>query len=186
LCRQGTFRAGPFGPDPRKAYPSNIKRLFDKWRLVRRLNKEIKHAKELFSTPPITVQPGFFVVQNRTVAVRGLFVERIILDRYGSPKVPTKDLNRKAIEINSLLDACVADEYMNRVFREGDRSTFLVTITSKGEDFCEPTGLVQAMLSQFDRIWLIVSSVLGPVAAYLAGEYKSRIAEAVSKLLIGQ
>jgi len=154
----------------------NMKRLFDEWRLVRRLNKEIKQAKELFSTPPVTAQAGFFVVQNQTVAVRGLFVERI-LDSYRSPKVPNKNLNRKTIKINSLLDACVADEYMKRVFREGDRSTFLVTITSKGEEFCEPTRFIQTMASQFDRVWLLVFSVL----TYLAGEYKT----AIFRLLTG-
>lgn len=67
---------------------------------------------------------------------------------------------------------------MRRVVQAGD-TTFLVMVTPKGEDFCEPTSFLQTALSQFDRVWLLVVSIL----SYFAGKYGGKIAEALSKLL---
>ena len=116
---------------------------------------------------------GFTVVQKQMVAVRGMFVSRA-----------SERFSWKLTEVNSLLDSCISDGYICRIAREGD-SQFLIKTTSKGEDFCGLSDLIQAQLSQYDKVAVMIGSAIATLAAILGVKYGWKTLEVALKTLTG-
>jgi len=128
-------------------------RLYRQWRLIRRLHAALDRPEP---------GDGFVVVGKKMRVVKGRFAQDT------ANQFPGEKFWGESNEINSLLDACIADEYLDSSKRENDGKILISLSPSKGEDFCSFWNFLQTLLSKYDKILVpsVVVAIIGFVAVH--------------------
>jgi len=107
------------------------------------------------------------------MVVRGMFVNQTAA-RWWWSMIRGGQID-KVHEMDSVLDSCIADDLVEK--RQRDDGTYLIKASVKGEGFCSPSDLLQALLSKYDRVWMII---LLPLITFAITRYGERITDFIA------
>jgi hypothetical protein len=122
-------------------------RLYRQWRLIRRLHAALDRPEP---------GDGFVVVGKKMRVVKGRFAQDT------ADQFPGKKFWGESNKINSLLDACIEDKYLDSARRESDGKILITLSPSKGEEFCSFWNFLQTLFTKYDKI-LVPSAVLAAI-----------------------
>jgi hypothetical protein len=141
-------------------------RLYRKWLLMIRLRDEcVRHIGK--------PSEGFISIDKwgTIMVVRGAFAQQTASRFWWSSVWSEARKTKRLYMINSLLDSCIADGFVD-TRRHNDGRTLIKT-GAKGEDFCGYMDFLQAVSSRYQSAWRIVVPLITFAAGLLFRSYAS-------------